>query len=272
MNGPLGAAGQIGRATVAAGYRRLLERFAGHSAVLARFNRALVKHQPSLVTVRMRSGHRLTLDLRSRTEWLAYYTRRHDDTLIRVAERLLWRGGAVAVDLRADIGFWAVPLGRAVATTGGKVIATESVPGNRRRLEHNVRLNALFSTVHIVDAEPDGNRALDDVLRRLSVQQVDVIRADVADRRGGLLDWAEPVVARDRPVIFAKWDRAHHDRRRDQTGALAERLGTMDYVSIRAVTDGWLIGSDFSSPEPVDDLVCVGREHAASVAAALRRA
>jgi FkbM family methyltransferase len=89
----------------------------------------------------MRLGYRVRVDLRTRTERLAYWTGLYDDWLIRSAARYLCsRPGAVALDVGANIGFWTLGL---VAASGGNchIHAFEPVPCNYRRLEENLSLN-----------------------------------------------------------------------------------------------------------------------------------
>jgi FkbM family methyltransferase len=310
---PVGVVSGLGRGAVAGGCRRLPQRWARRSGALARFNEAVSERPAPLVSARMRLGHRLRLDLRSRTEWFAYYTGRYDDSRIQTAQRLLRRSGAVAVDAGATIGFWTVPPAKAVAARAGTVIAVEPLSANRGRLEENVHLNRLSDAIHVVAAAlsdtshtaeltlredfqagaqtgdaaieiADGTdepfptvrvatRRVDDIVRQLGIQRVDLIKADVEGHDDRLLTGARDVLARDRPVIFAELNCIYYQRRGiDTVDAFAERMAPLGYVSIRPVAGGWMIDEDFASPKPVDDLVLVGRKRAASVTAALRRA
>lgn len=71
------------------------------------------------------------------------------------------RPGSVAIDVGANIGMFAIPLARAVGGTG-RVIAVEPSPENARRLEENVRLNALGNVAvePIAVAETQGSLLL----------------------------------------------------------------------------------------------------------------
>jgi FkbM family methyltransferase len=114
------------------------------SVYLRGLNRALLAAGASPVAIaRMRLGHRLRLDLRSGTEWFAYYTGEFDDRRITTAQRLLRRPGGVVVDAGANIGFWSVPLARHLAGMGGRLLAVEPVPANAARLRDNLRLNGV---------------------------------------------------------------------------------------------------------------------------------
>src|SRR4051812_17459559 len=125
-------------------WRRLPRRLRSHSRGIAPFNRAmLARGVGPLAVARMRAGHRLVVDLRSGTEWFAYYTGQFDDPRIRAARALVHRRPGVAVDAGANIGLWTVPLTLEAATVGSRVIAVEPVPGNARRLGENLRLNGV---------------------------------------------------------------------------------------------------------------------------------
>ncbi|MFC0681962.1 FkbM family methyltransferase [Lysobacter korlensis] len=100
----------------------------------------------------MRGGHRLRLDLRSGTEWLAYYTRDFDNHLIAAACALMTEPGCVAIDAGANIGFWSVPLARRALELQGGIVAFEPVPSNAARLQHNLRMNGLLQVAEIIPA------------------------------------------------------------------------------------------------------------------------
>ena len=123
---------------------RALPMVPGHKPVSTAANYAFlgVGCDP-LATVRMRMGHRIRIDLRSWTERYAYFSGIYqDEDLIRAALRLL-PDQAVALDVGANIGFFAVPLARALAERDGKLHAFEPLPSNFARLQENLGLNDL---------------------------------------------------------------------------------------------------------------------------------
>jgi FkbM family methyltransferase len=104
-----------------------------------------------LAEARMRAGHRLLLDLRSGTEWFAYYTGEFDDARITAAQELLAEPGSVAVDAGANIGFWSVPLARRAAEVGGRLLAVEPVRANADRLRRNLDRNGLAAASEVLE-------------------------------------------------------------------------------------------------------------------------
>jgi len=123
---------------------RALPRLPGHKPASTAANYAFLGLGcDPLATVRMRLGHRMKVDLRSWTERYAYYSGIYqDEELIRTARRLLPQD-AVVLDVGANIGFFTVPLARALADRRGTLHAFEPLPSNFARLEENLRLNDL---------------------------------------------------------------------------------------------------------------------------------
>jgi FkbM family methyltransferase len=116
-----------------------------------RFNRTMLRlGAPPLAVAQMSAGHRLLLDLRSGSEWLAYYTGEFDAGRIRTAQALLHReSGGVAVDAGANIGLWSVPLALEASRTGAAVMAFEPVPRNAERLRQNLWLNDVAAIAEV---------------------------------------------------------------------------------------------------------------------------
>lgn len=220
---------------------------------LATINRALLRLGASpLVVAAMQAGHRLCLDLRAGSEWLAFYTGEFDDGRLAAACRLLDSPGAVAVDAGANIGFWTVPLARAAARVRGRVVAVEPIPSNHARLRTNLKLNDVAEvtdvcavalshraqqlvmtlredflvgaatgnaavliedgTDHRFDRVHVDARTLDDLLQDLDVPRLDVVKADVEGHEHHLLQGAMGAFQRWRPVAFFEWNRIYHQR------------------------------------------------------------
>jgi FkbM family methyltransferase len=105
---------------------------------------------PPVTVARMSAGHRLLLDLRSGSEWLAYYTGEFDEGRIRTAQALLRRApGGIAVDAGANIGLWTVPLALEASRSGAYVLAFEPIPHNAARLRQNLSLNEVAPHVQV---------------------------------------------------------------------------------------------------------------------------
>lgn len=139
------------RAAVARGWRRSPRGLNDRWRFVEPVNRALLSAgAPAVAAARMRRGHRMLLDLRSGTEWFAYYTGAFDDSRLDLAAALLEaRPGSGAVDAGANVGLWTVPLAAAAVRAGGHVIAVEPVPSNAARLRANVALNGLREAVTV---------------------------------------------------------------------------------------------------------------------------
>ncbi|MGH3999135.1 MAG: FkbM family methyltransferase [Pseudonocardiaceae bacterium] len=99
----------------------------------------------------MCTGHRILLDLRSGSEWFAFYTGESDDSRIAAAHLLLTEPGSIVIDAGANIGFWSVPLARRAADIGGRLVAIEPVPANATRLRGNLGLNDLNAVADVVE-------------------------------------------------------------------------------------------------------------------------
>ncbi|HEY0487309.1 MAG TPA: FkbM family methyltransferase [Mycobacteriales bacterium] len=269
---------------------------------------ALAAGADPLVVVRMRQGHLLRLDLRSGTEWFAYYSREFDDRRIAAARRLLRTPGAVAVDAGANVGLWAVPLAHHLAALGGHLLALEPMPANARRLRENLALNGLAEVADVREVAVSdragtatlslredfragagtGNASLviddgtDEQYRRLEVEtfpldalladatRVDFVKADLEGHEDRFLIGAVETFRRCRPVAVLEWNRVYYDRRGvDPTAATAGVLRDLDYRCLRYTAAGWSAGDEFASPRPVDDLVLTPRERVAEVLAAV---
>jgi FkbM family methyltransferase len=269
---------------------------------------ALAAGADPLVTVRMRLGHVLRLDLRSGTEWFSYYSREFDDRRVATARRLLRAPGAVAVDAGANIGLWSVPLARHLVPLGGRLLALEPMPANARRLRENLALNGLAGVADVRevavsdrvgsaalslredfrDGAATGNAALviddgtDDEYRQIEVRtaplddlvgagdRVDFVKADLEGHEDRFLLGAVRTLRRCRPVAVLEWNRVYYERRGiDPTAATADLLHDLDYRCLRCTPSGWSASDEFASPRPVDDLVLAPRERVPDVLTAV---
>lgn len=191
----------------------------------------------SIVWTRMRDGSRIRVDLRTRTEQRAYWTGHYDHDAVRRLARFLADGDAV-VDAGANIGFYAVPLGRRLRDAGGEVWAIEPVAANASRLLENVRANGLDGTVTVIraalgDAEgettlrleagertgnatpsPDGTgesvplRTLDSIAESEGIRSCALLKLDVEGSELTALRGASRFLALHRPVIVAELNTA----------------------------------------------------------------
>lgn len=110
----------------------------GRCASLLRLN--------NVQNVKMQFGHRLILDRRSFTESWAFYSGLYDDSSIEQLGRFVVPGSCF-VDVGANIGFYSVALGVALRDKSVRIFAYEPGSGNFQRLQDNVALNNLSSSV-----------------------------------------------------------------------------------------------------------------------------
>jgi FkbM family methyltransferase len=238
-----------------------------------------------VVTARMRLGHRLRLDLRSGSEWFAFYTGEFDDRRI-TALRLLLGPGDVAV---------------------------EPVPANADRLRDNLRLNGVDGTAEVCqvalsdsaghvsltlredfrdDGAATGNAAvliddgddgrydtvdvetvrLDDLLAGHGDPAVRLVKADLEGHEDRFLTGATGTLRRHRPVVVVEWNDVYYRRRGvDATSVVSGLLEALGYRCLRFDSGAWITTSRFASPRPIDDLLLVPGEQVADVLPALHR-
>ena len=253
------AAAAAARVTAAA-CRRMPEQRMPRPDGLSRLNRALVGLGAGpVVEAPMCGGHTMRVDLRSGSEWYAFYSGRYDAGHIAAMQRLMRREGTVAVDAGANVGFWTVPLARRAAELRGRVIAVEPVPANARRLQENIRRNRLGAHAEVLtvalsdgtgqclvtlredfeNGAPTGNAAvliddggderfesltvdtvsLDVLLEQRGNPDVDVIKADIEGHEDRFLAGAARTLARSRPAVFLEWNPVYFARRGIDAGA-----------------------------------------------------
>jgi FkbM family methyltransferase len=291
-------------------WRRLPARVAGQWRLVDPLNRGLLRlGAPAVAQTRMRAGHRLRLDLRSGTEWFAFYTGLFDDARIAAARSLL-RPGSVAIDAGANIGLWTVPLAVHAGHRGSRVLAFEPVPANARRLRDNLTLNGALAvtdvhevalsdgpcrvtmslredfaqgaatgnaSVSVEDGEdaafhavPVEATTLDDVLESRGDPVVDVVKADLEGHEDRFLAGARGTFLRDRPVAFVEWNPVYYRRRGvDPVAAVRPFLRAWDYRSMRLVDRAWQTTTEFTSDKALDNLVLVPAERHDEVRAVL---
>ena len=96
-----------------------------------------------IVTANMRDNTKLLIDLRSNTEYLAFFSGEYDSDLIEILDNLL-EPDDYFLDIGANIGFYSISIGAKIRAKGqGKVIAFEPFEGNFNRLKDNLNLNNL---------------------------------------------------------------------------------------------------------------------------------
>jgi FkbM family methyltransferase len=240
----------------------------------------------------VRMGGQMLLDLRSGTENRAYYTGEYDTAAIRSVLRLVgpdW----VVLDVGANIGFWTVPLAKALRG-GGRLHAFEPVPANFARLVQNVERNevSLVAQVHqfgLSDAEGvaqislredfargagTGNAAividsedlrfecvdirvfrLDDIFESLKVHRLDFIKVDIEGHEDKFLAGGAEVIRRFRPIIYIEINEPYYERRGVDVTALFENwLHSFSYSVGLRTRHGWRLGAIRERRQVLDDV------------------
>jgi FkbM family methyltransferase len=213
----------------------------GHGRVSKTLNNGFLWLGADPIAVgRMKLGHRLILDTRVQSHVWALYSGHYDDEKIRFLSSFMRTGGAT-IDVGANIGFYAVPLGMRARSLGSRVIAFEPVPSNIQRLVENVALNGLAEAVEIVrtglsnkagtasitlredfqSGGEVGNAALviddgkdsefltlsigltrlDEVWPGLGSPRLDVVKVDIEGHEDHFLEGARQTIARFLPLI-----------------------------------------------------------------------
>lgn len=237
----------------------------------------------------LRDGSRLYVDLRSHTQWHAYYSGEFDELWVQLGIDLLERD-ALYLDVGANIGVFAVRVAHH-HRVAGQCHCFEPLPSNAERLRANIRLNGVedYVTVHpfgLSDAPaqlplllredfdagsdtgnasiliaPDADahyRRVDIEVRRLDDEaaltgdcRVGVIKVDVEGHEDQFFRGARAVIERDRPIILAEICRTY----------LAQKQLTPEAVYVDCLPAGYAVFRERRPNEPragnraVDQLV-----------------
>ena len=105
---------------------------------------------PPIQTGRMRDRTLMRLDLRSQTEWYAFYSGRYDDATIALICRLLTNSGGNFLDVGGNIGMYVIRVAANLDAVQ-RILCFEPVPENARRIRENLRLNNLKQKVEVFE-------------------------------------------------------------------------------------------------------------------------
>lgn len=239
---------------------------------------------------RMRLGHEMLVDLRSSTEFHAYYLGDFDTEAIRSALRLIPPDSTV-LDVGANIGFWSIPLANYLRARGC-LHAFEPVPANFKRLSENVRRNSLEDTAHLheiglsdqnsslqislredfAEGAETGNATivvdsydllfeckeiradrLDDIFDSLGVSRLDFIKVDIEGHEDKFLAGAGNVIRRFRPILYVEINKVHYQRQgRDVATVFEEWLTANSYDSALRRKGQWRLDT-VRNCRPVED-------------------
>jgi FkbM family methyltransferase len=212
------------------------------------------------VSVPMRLGHRMQVDLRAFGQFHAYYLGDFDNRAIHATLRVI-RQDSVILDVGANVGFWTVPL--AMHLNGsGCLHAFEPVPANFQRLVANVRQNTSPDQIHLHElglsdqngslpiclrddfeqGAETGNAAivigpedlvfdrftiqvnrLDDIFDSLGVDRIDFIKADIEGHEHRFLAGAVNTIRRFRPILFVEINQVYYKRQNQDGSALFQQ-------------------------------------------------
>jgi FkbM family methyltransferase len=129
---------------------RALPSFRGKGRLGVTLGRSLTDDDDrrSIVTIEMRDHSLMQIDVRSRTELGAFWTGEYEAAILGRLSAILQPGWTV-LDVGANVGFYAVALGRRLKALGGGTLhAFEPIPSNFERLTHCIALNALEEVVY----------------------------------------------------------------------------------------------------------------------------
>jgi len=131
---------------------RVLPAFRGVDRASELFNKAmLILGAEPIVDAPMRDGTHLRVDLRARTEFIAYYTGQYEADLLEVVFALI-DTNAVFLDVGANIGFYSIAVGNFIRRSGGggRLFGFEPFDANYDRNLDNLRSNNLLTVCSLV--------------------------------------------------------------------------------------------------------------------------
>ena len=105
----------------------------GAGRVSRRINRAFLNSgAPPIQIAQMRDGTAMRLDLRSQTEWWAFYSGHYDDAAINLLRNLLSQVGGNFLDVGANIGMCGIRVVAGLASRHS--LCFEPMPKNAARI------------------------------------------------------------------------------------------------------------------------------------------
>ncbi|MEO1569614.1 MAG: FkbM family methyltransferase [Pseudomonadota bacterium] len=220
-------------------------------------------------TANMRDGTRMVVDVRTKTEWFAYYTGRYDDDVVDLIVRLLGNGGHF-LDVGGNIGMYAVRVAcrtppncqawcfEPVPTNADRILCNAQINNVEQRvLIHRIALSDTNGSVKIVlredfqtgsatgnasveiSDEIDGKfdtieadmKPLDEVRAELSMPAIDVIKVDIEGHEDYFFRGASASIERDKPFIFTEINNYFYRNRNASTGGVFKDALPSEYGS-----------------------------------------
>jgi FkbM family methyltransferase len=258
---------------------RCLPRLRGWGRCAAAMNRLLINAGADPIALaRMTGGYSMIVDCRIFSHGQALFGGRYARGIVSTLIEYLGPGGT-ALDVGAQIGFYAVPLARAARERGGRVIAVEPLAQNAAWLRRNLTLNELDSIVTVVEAALSsaggearlslredflqgaavGNASIEDprtdspAFERVSIrletldalwptlgcQRLDVVKVDIEGHEDRFLTGGKNTIAAQRPVILIEINRWFYERRGIDFDTVIAGLIPPDYIPC-SIRDGHL--------------------------------
>lgn len=221
----------------------------------------------------MRLGHHMWVDLRTRSQYYAYYSGVYDCAFVSRLMRLLPPQGC-ALDVGANVGFYTVALAQAARRVQGTLHAFEPVPANCDRLTRNLELNGVATALQlwriglsnedrtaritlredfkagadtgnasiVIGEQADADFAQADIqLRRLdqfcadeAIERIDLIKADIEGHEDLLLEGGRASFERWRPILFMEVNKQYYAWRGVNLAARLKELLPDQYVTLKS--------------------------------------
>lgn len=207
---------------------------------------------PPIRVAKMRDGTSMRIDLRSITEWWAFYSGSYDDAALGFIEDLLSRIGGDFLDVGGNIGMYAVRVA-ARLDPEQRAICFEPMPDNAERIRQNAELNSVSEQVDVheialsneqgkatlvlredfeqgsmtgnasiaISSEADQNFKrievetcrFDDLRRRDGLQELPVAKVDIEGHEDFFLSGAREYLRGERPIIITEINNWYYEQR-----------------------------------------------------------
>ena len=234
-----------------------------------------------IVLAQLRLDYQMKVDLRSRTEYEAFYTGDYDGDIISTVTSWFESGWTV-FDVGANVGFYAVPFAQRLQKLGaGKLWCFEPLPSNFKRLNENLALNRVTGQVvtnnfGLSDQEgaaqltlredfesggetgnaaiviDDGNDArfktvsislktLDQFVNENSIESLNYIKADIEGHEDLLFQGGWKSIEKFRPIIQAELNQDYLQRKSKNVDDILSLFTNIQYGVWELSDDGRLV-------------------------------
>lgn len=249
----------------------------------------------SILTARMRMGHKMLLDIRALTEYPAYYTGDYDAKKMASILAMVQPNWTV-VDVGANVGFWSIPLAKAL--TSGHLYCFEPVQSNYARLSQNITINNLNSErvtpypfglsdccaklditlrEDFEQGSSTGNAAIiltegvDTEMKRIQIEvrtldslemdRLDFIKLDIEGHEPFFLRGARRTIARFRPKILMEINNHYYLRRgEDPTEIFDSWMRENEYCCALEANGEWVVRSLAQRGRPITDVLLLPKQ------------